>query len=276
MKIKYLGTGAAEGIPALYCDCNICNNARRMQGKEIRTRAQALIDEQILLDFGPDSFWHSVRFNVNYGNIFTVLITHTHEDHLFFHDIYCRKRNRSLLPKSSPPMTIYGSKGVRNELNPDENGCLTKDGTVCFKQVSAYSPLLISDYRITAFPAVHKTEEPLIYAIENSGSTILYCHDSDMIPDEVLAWMAENGYRFDMVSLDCTEGNKHIDYQGHMNFERDQIMRKKLLDAELANSDTIFVASHFSHNGLINHSEAEAIARSIGFIAAYDGLEIEV
>ncbi len=29
MKIKYLGTGAAEGIPALFCRCAICNEARK-------------------------------------------------------------------------------------------------------------------------------------------------------------------------------------------------------------------------------------------------------
>ena len=73
MKIKYLGTSAAEGIPALYCGCDICNHARVAQGKEIRSRSQALIDDCILLDFGPDSFWHSVRFNINYNTIYTVL-----------------------------------------------------------------------------------------------------------------------------------------------------------------------------------------------------------
>ena len=35
MKIRYLGTGAAEGIPAVFCECSICKNARKVKGKEI-------------------------------------------------------------------------------------------------------------------------------------------------------------------------------------------------------------------------------------------------
>ncbi|MDY3723971.1 MAG: hypothetical protein SO003_01205 [Candidatus Borkfalkiaceae bacterium] len=34
MKIKYLGTGACEGIPSLYCKCFVCENARKKLGKE--------------------------------------------------------------------------------------------------------------------------------------------------------------------------------------------------------------------------------------------------
>ena len=52
MKIKYLGTGAAEGIPAIFCNCSICKNAKIIKGKEIRTRCQAIIDEEIIIDFG--------------------------------------------------------------------------------------------------------------------------------------------------------------------------------------------------------------------------------
>ena len=29
MKIKYYGTAAAEGIPGLFCSCEICENARK-------------------------------------------------------------------------------------------------------------------------------------------------------------------------------------------------------------------------------------------------------
>ena len=33
MKLKYLGTGASEGIPSLYCRCPVCENARKEGGK---------------------------------------------------------------------------------------------------------------------------------------------------------------------------------------------------------------------------------------------------
>ncbi len=42
MKIKYLGTAAYEGLPAIFCECDTCNEARKRKGKNIRTRSQAL------------------------------------------------------------------------------------------------------------------------------------------------------------------------------------------------------------------------------------------
>ena len=51
MKIQFLGTAAAEGFPAIFCNCEYCNKARELKGKNIRTRSQAIIDDKILLDF---------------------------------------------------------------------------------------------------------------------------------------------------------------------------------------------------------------------------------
>ena len=53
MKIQILGTAAAEGWPALFCNCEACRRAREKGGKNIRTRAGTLIDDQLLIDFRP-------------------------------------------------------------------------------------------------------------------------------------------------------------------------------------------------------------------------------
>ena len=45
MKFHFLGTAAAEGIPALFCECAVCKEAREKGGRFIRTRSQALIDD---------------------------------------------------------------------------------------------------------------------------------------------------------------------------------------------------------------------------------------
>ena len=50
MKFTYLGTSSCEGIPALFCNCPRCEGARRLGGKNIRTRTQALINEDLLID----------------------------------------------------------------------------------------------------------------------------------------------------------------------------------------------------------------------------------
>ena len=69
MKVHYLGTGAAEGIPAIFCECPVCKTARLKAGKEIRTRTQALIDDELLIDFGPDTYMHSLQYGIDLSYI---------------------------------------------------------------------------------------------------------------------------------------------------------------------------------------------------------------
>lgn len=61
MKIRYLGTAAAEGWPALFCSCPICTQARERGGKNLRTRTQAVLDGELLIDFPPDTYCHALR-----------------------------------------------------------------------------------------------------------------------------------------------------------------------------------------------------------------------
>lgn len=277
MLVKYLGTGAAEGIPAVFCKCNICQNARTQQGKEIRTRSQALIDNCILIDFGPDTYAHSLSYQIDLSSINHCLITHAHDDHLYREDICARRRSRANLPHGTPPLTVYGGKGVMNTLSPENNGAVTKDQSVLFQKLEPYRTIILCDkYTIVALPAVHGSEEPFVYAITKSDRTFLYGHDTDIFDEEVWEYLRAERFRFDAVSLDCTEGNKDILYRGHMNFHRLIKMRKRLMQEKLAREGTKFIANHISHNGLITHEEAVRIAEKIGFIVAHDGMELIV
>ena len=81
MKFKYLGTAAAEGFPAVFCNCEYCNAARRKGGKNIRTRSQAVIDDDLLIDFPSDTYAHALYNGLNLGKIKHLLVTHSHMDH---------------------------------------------------------------------------------------------------------------------------------------------------------------------------------------------------
>lgn len=43
MKLTFLGTSAAEGVPSLYCDCETCEKTRILKGKNIRKRSSLLV-----------------------------------------------------------------------------------------------------------------------------------------------------------------------------------------------------------------------------------------
>lgn len=277
MIVKYLGTGAAEGIPAVFCHCEVCNHARVNKGRNIRTRSQALIDGKLLLDFGPDTFLHSLEYNIQLADIQVCFVTHSHDDHLYLEDLRARRRSRAYLRLGTPVLKVYGGQGVREILKPKDDGFVTKDNSVVFCQIKPFEQVeILNEYKVTALPAVHTSNEPFVYVIQSNTKTFLYGHDTDYFEENVWEYLKKNNIYFDAVSLDCTEGVKHIEYTGHMNFERMQNMCERLRIEGCIDVNTQIVANHISHNGLANYNKANEVGKSLGYIVSYDGMEIEV
>ena len=90
MKLQFLGTGAAEGAPAIFCKCDTCQELRRRGEKEYHTRAQFLIDDVVGIEFPPDAYYHALRFDVDLTKMKYLLVTHSHMDHFYAHDFILR------------------------------------------------------------------------------------------------------------------------------------------------------------------------------------------
>ena len=89
MKLKYLGTAAAEAVPAPFCRCRVCERAREKGGRNVRTRSQALLDGRLLIDFPADTYLHALREGLRLYDISSCIITHCHSDHLYPGDLWC-------------------------------------------------------------------------------------------------------------------------------------------------------------------------------------------
>ena len=277
MNVKYLGTGAAEGIPAVFCHCEVCNHARINKVRNIRTRSQAIIDGKLLIDFGPDTYLHSLEYNLQLADIEVCLVTHSHDDHLYLEDLRARRRSRANLREGTPALKVYGGKGVKDILKPKASGFVTKDNSVFFYQIGAFKQVeVLNGYIVTAIPAVHTSNEPFVYIIQKDSKTFLYGHDTDYFGEDVWEYLNTNSIYFDAVSLDCTEGIKHIEYPGHMNFERMQNMCERLAAEGCIDNNTQIIANHISHNGLASYDKANEVGNSLGYLVAYDGMEINL
>ena len=276
MKVKYLGTAAAEGIPALFCHCPICEYARTHRGKEIRTRAQAVIDEEILLDFGPDTYMHCLQEGLDLAGIGLCLVTHTHGDHFGIDDIRMRCRSFAVYEEEIPPLIVCGSSEAEAVFAREENRDITEDGRVVFRKLPPYEEYRYKEYSITPLPAFHGTTEPFFYLVRKGHRALLYAHDTDIFYEEVWEYLQRLGIVLQLVSLDCTEGRRKMDYSGHMNLERNFAVRERMLRMGIADDATVFAASHISHNGQLCHFQALDSKIHRGFVVAWDGMELEI
>src|SRR3954467_14394138 len=82
MKIRLLGTGGADGIPALCGKSQVSDYAREHGGKDVRTRAAALVDGELKIDFGPETLPQIRREGLDATAWTAALFTHSDEDHL--------------------------------------------------------------------------------------------------------------------------------------------------------------------------------------------------
>ncbi len=276
MEIQYLGTAAAEGWPALFCSCTICQRARSVGGKELRTRTQALIDETILIDFPPDTYTHALRYSLQLGQIQHLLITHSHMDHFFPVDLIHRHEHFGHGAKGM--LHVYGNEAVEKAFYDavliDRFRVHPLDDAVRFVKIAPFADFMAEGYHIIPVPAAHDQREIcFIYIIEKNGTCMLYGHDTGMnLSSE--AWDCIFSHQYDLISLDATMGNKQIDGY-HMGLVDDLAFTKLLEERGCVNRNTVKVINHFSHNGEMTHEQLDAFAKEHGMTAAYDGMKIK-
>lgn len=276
MKIKYLGTAAAEGVPAFFCHCEVCTQARKQKGREFRTRSQAIIDDKLLIDFGPDTYAHLLQYDLDITELEHCLITHAHEDHVTKDQFVYRAPGFARLKEGTQPLHIYGSEDIPALISEEQKKGLADANVLLFHELKTYQPVMIAEYKVTAFPAIHGTAHPYFYSIEKDGKTILYAHDTDVFAEEVWEYFTKNQMHFDLVSMDCTEGKHQMSYVGHMNFDKNLLIKERMLQLGLADEKTLFVSNHFSHNGGVTYQAACELVETQGLIVSYDGLELSV
>lgn len=276
MKIKYLGTGAAEGIPAMFCNCEVCKYARKMGGKEIRTRSQALIAGKLLIDFPADSYTHILKEGMDLSSVAHLLITHSHDDHFYPFDLLLR------LPDYGKnwgvrQMNVYGNHQV-NSLLREMGERYSVPGIWEYlipHEIKPFDVLEIDGYEITCLPARHmEKEEALVFLIEKDHRLFLYGNDTG-IPGSGF-WEGLNGRKLDGVSMDCTMGREMSPFWGHMGYEDVRSIRTGMEQEKISGADTKWIITHFSHNGGWRAADMDEELDNSGFEAAYDGMEIEV
>ena len=201
-------------------------------------------------------------------------MTHNHEDH-FYEDNLCYIHKGYSAPPEGWVFRVYGNAeitGMVERISASSGGQLQG---IC---AEPFRPFRVGKYTVTALKALHGAKDPYIYIITDGEKTLLYAHDSDIFPEETWAYLKETGVRFDLVSMDCTEGAmESIPYHGHMCLGYNRQCRQMLLDMGAADEKTLFISNHFSHNGdLACYDDYAPLAAKEGLLTSWDGLEIEL
>lgn len=187
MRVHFLGTGAAGGVPLYGCSCAACA-AAQVDARRVRLPCSALIehgDTRVLIDAGLMDLHE--RFAP--GSLTAILLTHYHPDHVqgLFH---LRWGTNSHIDVLGPP---------------DSEGCadlFKHPGILSFRSGHKFEPFALGELTVTPLPLIH-SKPTWGYAIESTdGHRFAYLTDTLGLPERTAAFLRQWG-PFDM-AIDCS------------------------------------------------------------------------
>ena len=272
MKFKYLGTAAYEGVPSLFCKCRVCTLARQKGGRNVRSRSQALLNDEILFDFNADTVSHYLKYGFDWEKIEGVLITHSHCDHLYPDDLEMLKEGYS---HAHRPLNVYSAKSGY-EMMKEKLGDMSED-EIKIHLIEAGKRFTVGSYSVLPLMPNHAEDtSPVIYSVTKGGKRMLYAHDTGVFFEDTWEGLKSEG-RYDFISFDCTGclGRGWDWRNGHMSLKTNLEMIARMKGEKLIDDGTKIVVNHFSHNGGQTYDEMLEEAAKHGITVSYDGLEID-
>ncbi len=282
MIITFLGTAASNAYPEAFCCCDNCERARALGGPSLRRRSAVLINDDLLIDLGPDIMTASFAHGRPLTRVRYCLQTHAHADHLDPHHFLSRSPGYGVV--GAPRLHFYASAATAQRaaqllerdcapaslLDPEVGERLNLE----IHQIDALQSFAVGPYQVSAFPANHDpTVEPLLYAVEVDGRTIFYGTDTATLPEETWQAFHRHRLRFDVVILDHTYGPDEAG-SDHLNAQQ-FIEHVARMSEEGLLADTVRVfATHIAHAGNPVHPELADFAARHGYEVAYDGLVV--
>ncbi len=249
MKIRFLGTGAAEGIPCFGCTCPRCQAARKGEGHNARRRASVLIEaagHRLLLDTPPE-----ISSLLNRAEVFdlsAVLLSHEHFDHIgglvefeYWNRVLPIFVGYDVLPKLQLTPRLQ-AKALLSGFHP-------------------HTRLHFGGLTVMPFKVVHHV--PCYGFVFEEGDTRLV-HFTDSGPElsDIHRHLLEGADVAIFHTPTFEPHHSHISVQKVISLVQEYSIQRAVI-------------THINHNNLL-HEELVEKTSSHGITVAYDGLTLEV
>lgn len=282
MKLTFLGTAAANAYPEAFCRCANCARARALGGRSLRRRSAALVDDELLIDLGPDLHTAAHAQGRSLEQVRFCLQTHAHSDHLDSSQLLSRSPEFGVV--GAPLLSLYASGAslgflaalLARDCAPDSllDPHVQARMNLALHRVTPLEPFTVGPYTVVAFPASHDPGvEPLLYAIQRDGRSLFYGTDTAAMAEEVWQAFQRHGLCFDLVVLDHTYGPGRAG-PSHMSAADVAAAAARMRGEGLVRPSGRILATHIAHDANPSHDELATYAAEHGYEVAYDGLVV--
>ena len=296
MKLLFLGTGTSHGVPVIGCDCPVCKSS---DPHDKRFRCSAYVTttsgKNILIDIGPDFRSQALAYNIS--RVDTLLLTHSHADHLHGIDdlriFSCDLsesdlKNKKLKPESkrkyeAPPIPIYTNnntiKDIEKRFDYFFRHCREGGGHAKVELIDAKNSFETCGITVTPISMLHGHLETVGWLLTENGKSIAYLTDCSFISDKSIQILKEKCGILEHLVID---GLRIEEHSTHFSFMQAleaaaKIGAKHVWLTHLTHSTSHRQVIMYIDDILANFPEKfknlNNIAESVQ--PAYDGLELE-
>ena len=256
MKITFLGTGAAEGIPCFGCECPRCRAAREKQDRNARQRSCFLIqdeDQTILIDTPPEI---SRQLDLSHiHDLSAILLSHEHYDHIggltefeyWVNVVFHVFAGTSVLPK------LHLSPRLRQK--------------ALVSPFSSHSPLCFGNLWVIPFRVLHSVDTfGFEFYDTKTEKRLAYFSDSNRRLGNYHIYLMKTA---DLVILHTPR----FEPRGPMD---DHISVQDVVDLVKKYNLRKVVLTHINHNNLLYEDLVEYLKPYPNIIVGYDRMVLEV
>jgi phosphoribosyl 1,2-cyclic phosphate phosphodiesterase len=260
MELVFLGTGAGNGVPAFYCGCEVCQEAKA-NPKCRRTRSAMVVraEDNLLFDAPPELSSQLLREKIE--AVDRLFLTHAHHDHtagLGDLAIYVRFFRGGTLPAVMSKETLVQLETQYGRVRDWLDVLVVEPG----------QSIKIGDMAVTAL-AVSHSAGTLGYLLRCSETATAYIPDTGPLPEETKGYLAG----IDRLILDGTFWDENWYPEEHLSISQAIATARELGVGKLY---LTHLSMHYSKPVTCRELE-EAFNHFDGKVKlAYDGLHLDL
>lgn len=286
-----MGTGTSHGVPVIACNCPVCKSS---DTRDNRLRSSVLITDSfhkkeynILIDCGPEFRIQCIKYNISH--IDSVLLTHSHADHLHGIDdlrvFACLRSKDDPKQKKMEPLKIYANgntiKDFKSRFDYLFKPVVQGGGRalVDLQDTVSYTkdcPLELKGLKITPVPMYHGTLKTSGFVIQKGKLTFAYLTDVSSMPSESISLLQS----FGTIDHFIIDGLRVRPHSTHFSFAQalevaDKIMPRHTWLTHLTHENSHVAVEQWIVENLSSYPNLQKAIKKGGSVApAYDGLTL--
>ena len=210
MKMTFLGTGSAYGVPTNGGDWGVCDPKNPRNRRLCQSVLLETADTKVLVDVGPSFREQTITHKIR--GVDAVWLTHAHYDHIGGIPELSNfiKWQRHDLPIYASEETMTGVKKCFYYLFDDDIKVKHYgENRLNWKTLSYLEPVQINDIELLPLQLFHGVMDATGFKVNNSA----YCTDLQSMPDE--SW--ERLENLDTLVLECNSRDKRDDKHNYVS-----------------------------------------------------------